>query len=300
MNPYFTDYPEYISQFFPGQKIQKISVNTGAGCPNRDGTVGRGGCIYCNNRSFTPAYCFGASTVKEQIEAGKQFFGRKYRDLKFIAYFQSYTNTHKANIQQLKEIYEEALSADGVVGIAIGTRPDCLPDDVVSLLGEINDRCPVFIELGVETLCDDTLRAINRGHNAEQTRVAISRLAEKGLHVGVHLIAGLPGEDENRILKTVDEICALSVESIKLHHLQVLKDTPLLRLVEAGKLKISTYSIEEYTDLCVKIVKRVPRSIAIERFLASSPPEMVVSPKWGLKNYEFTNLLLNRLRQKNQ
>lgn len=300
MNPYFTDYSEYISRFFPGQKVQKISVNTGAGCPNRDGTMGRGGCIYCNNRSFTPAYCFGASTVKEQIESGKQFFGRKYRDMKFIAYFQSYTNTHNANIHKLKEIYEDAIDTDGVVGIAIGTRPDCLPDTVVSLLGEINARCPVFIELGVETLCDETLRTINRGHNAEVTRRAIRMLAEAGLHVGVHLIAGLPGENEERILKTIDDICTLPIESIKLHHLQVLKDTPLHDMLEAGKLEIFGYSIEDYTDLCVKIIKRVPRSIAIERFLASSPPDMVVSPKWSLKNYEFTNMLLNRLRQQKQ
>lgn len=295
MNPYFTDYAEYIDRFYPGEKIQKISINTGAGCPNRDGTIARGGCIYCNNRSFTPSYCFGTTSVRDQIEAGKKFFGRKYKDMKFIAYFQSYTNTHKADAGELKTLYEKALGIDRVVGLAVGTRPDCLPDEVTDILADINRRHPVFIELGVETLSDDTLRIINRGHRADASRESIRRLSAAGLHVGVHLIAGLPGEDTDRILKTIDEICNLPVESIKLHHLQVLKETPLQRMIESGELKIPMFSIDDYIDLSVKIIRRVPRGIAIERFLASSPPDMVVYPKWGLKNYEFTNKLLGVL-----
>lgn len=300
MKPFFKDYSEYIGEFFPGQKVQKISINTVSGCPNRDGTIGRGGCIYCNNRSFTPSYCFEGISVREQIESGIKFFGRKYRQMKYIAYFQSYTSTHKADIEKLRELYESALELEEIIGMAVGTRPDCLPDDVIKLLAEINRRYPVFVELGIETLCDDTLKLINRAHSADISRDAIRRLADAGLHVGVHLIAGLPGETEERILQTIDEICQLPVESIKMHHLQILKETPIHRMIKSGEVKILNFSVEDYLNLCVKIIKRVPRSIAIERFLASSPTEMVVSPKWGLKNYEFSNLLVNKLREESK
>lgn len=297
MNDFYTDYAAYLDRFFPGRKVQKISVNLGSGCPNRDGTIGHGGCIYCNNRAFTPSYCFDGGSISEQIEAGKRFFRRKYTDMDFLVYFQSYTSTYRTPAHILKEYYEEALGTPGVCGIVIGSRPDCLDDVFIDMLGRLNDRKPVFVELGAETSHDDTLRLINRGHTWAQTVDAIRRLAHKGLHVGLHLIAGLPGEDTRKVLETIDRVCALPVESLKIHHLQVIKDTPLARMVEKGEVKIHTFDVNDYLELCVKIIRRVPREIAIERFLASSPPDLVISPKWGLKNYEFTNLLINKLKK---
>lgn len=298
MNEFYTDYAEYLKRFFGNRKIQKISVNLGTGCPNRDGTIGTGGCIYCRNDAFTPAYCLSADDVSSQIEAGKKFFARKYPEMQFLAYFQSYTGTYGKDASTLKEILLKALDTEDVAGLIIGTRPDCLPDAMVAMLAQLNRVAPVFVELGVESSHDATLEAINRGHTRAQTEDAIIRLAEAGLHVGVHLIAGLPGETEDMILETVDKICALPVESVKLHHLQVLRGTPLARMIEQEKVKIHTFTVDEYLALCVKIIERVPRRIAIERFLASSPPALVLTPKWGLKNYEFTNLLLNKLKNR--
>lgn len=295
MNPFFTDYAEYMSRFFDG-KIQKLSVNTTAGCPNRDGTVGTGGCIYCNNASFTPAYCFGVHGIREQLEAGKRFFGRKYKEMQYLAYFQSYTNTHRTETSKLEEDYNEALGVQGIEGIIVGTRPDCIGDEVIEILAGINRKHPVFVELGVETMHDTTLRVINRGHDSATAVDAIIRLADAGLHPGVHLIAGLPDEDEAMTLKSVEKICSLPIETIKMHHLQILRGTRMERMWREGKIKIKEYTPNSYLDLCVNIIERVPRRIAIERFLASAPPDMVISPKWGLKNYQFTNLLLNKLK----
>lgn len=298
MNEFYTDYSEYMSRFFPGTKVQKISVNIGAGCPNRDGTLGTGGCIYCNNSSFTPAYCFGSESVAGQIEAGKRFFARKYPHMRWLAYFQSYTNTYRLPAAELERMYREALDCDGVLGLIVGTRPDCLPDDVTDMLARLNRERPVFVELGVESLHDGTLRVINRGHTAADSVRAITGLAAKGLHVGVHLIAGLPGEDKDMALDTLRRVCALPVESVKLHHLQVLRGTTLERLMLDGSIEVRPFGLDEYLDFCVEAVRSVPRHIAIERFLASSPPALVIAPRWGLKNHEFTNLLINKLRKK--
>lgn len=274
-------------------KVQKLSVNTGHGCPNRDGSIGTGGCIYCNNSSFTPGYCFGISGVGPQLEAGKKFFGRKYKDMDYIAYFQSFSSTYGSG---LEEELAEALEVEGICGIALGGRPDCLGDDTLSLLETTARRVPVFLEIGVESMHDTTLRLINRGHDSAASAEAIKRAASHGLHVGVHLINGLPRESPEMMLESVRRICDLPVETIKLHHLQVLKGSELHRRIEDGSLSVKPFSMEEYLDLCVKIVDLVPRRICIERFLAQAPPEMVVMPRWGIKNYIFTEKLLKQLK----
>ncbi|MDE6717086.1 MAG: TIGR01212 family radical SAM protein [Muribaculaceae bacterium] len=304
MNPFYKDYSQYMSEKFPGIKVQKISINAGFSCPNRDGTIGRGGCIYCDPTSFTPGYCFGNDSVRDQLEAGKRFFARKYPEMKYLAYFQSFTNTFTGKVakgegeRNLRALYEEALTTNDVVGLIIGSRPDCFSSATIDLLAELNRRRPVFVEIGAESSHDGTLRKINRGHTWRQTCETVRRLAGAGLPVGLHLIFGLPGEEEEMMMETVRRVCALPVESLKFHHLQVISGTRLHSAVIAGKLDIHPFGLEEYLDLCVKVVETVPRNIAIERFLASSPPVRVVAPKWGLKNYEFTNLLLNRLKNR--
>lgn len=295
MNPFFTDYSEYIARFFPGRKVQKISVNAGFSCPNRDGRIGTGGCIYCNNASFTPSYCFSGASVREQLETGKRFFARKYKDMQYIAYLQSYTNTYISGARSLNAVLEEAVGVPDVVAVALGTRPDCFDRDIADLLAAFNRRMPVFVEFGVETMRDPTLSLIHRGHTSADSVRAIRLAASRGLHVGVHLIAGLPGEPPDEILRSLGRVCSLPIESVKIHHLQVLAGTRLQTLLERGELETHHYTVEDYLDLCVRMVGVVPPHIAIERFLASAPSAMVLSPKWGLKNYEFTNLLLNRL-----
>lgn len=297
MNPWFTDYSQYLATLFPGVKVQKISVNTDRGCPNRDGTVGSGGCIYCNNQSFTPAYCFGVQGITAQLEAGKKFFARKYPQMKYLAYFQSFSSTYGRDASGLKADLTEALDVEDVVGIVVGTRPDCVPDAVLDVLVEMGRKVPVIVEFGVESLHDRTLRLINRGHDAATAVDSVNRAARRGLHVGVHLIAGLPGESESDILATVDAVCRLPVESIKMHQLQVLRDTPLADMIDRGEVMVEPYTCRQYLELCEKIVHRVPRHIAIDRFLSTAPPEMVMMPKWGVKNYVFTDMLLKRLAE---
>lgn len=292
MNPYYTDYGEYLGRIFPGMKVQKLSVNTDRGCPNRDGTVGRGGCIYCNNESFTPGYCFGVSGVREQLESGKRFFGRKYPEMRYLAYFQSFTGTYGGGLQ---DHLDEAVGVEDIVGIVIGTRPDCLGPDVLDILAEFGRRLPVFVEIGVETLHDATLRLINRGHTAAVAVDAIRRVAESGLHAGVHLIEGLPGETEEMMLETVRHICEQPIDTLKLHQLQVLRGTRLAEMVRNEETEVNPFGLEEYLDFCAKVVRIVPKRIAIERFLSQAPPAMVQMPKWGIKNYQFTDMLMKRL-----
>ena len=280
-------YGDYLNGIFPGEKIQKISVDAGFTCPNRDGSISTGGCIYCRNDSFSPNYCNPADSISVQLEKGKKFFSRKYPQMKYLAYFQSYTGTYNKPLKVLSDLYQEALEVSDIVGLVIATRPDCIPDEVVNILSEINKCKPVFIELGAETSHDETLKLINRNHSWNDVIEATSRIFSEGLHCGLHLIAGLPGESKAMILETVDRAVTLPIETIKLHQLQVLKGTPLLHKIESREIEISEFTLEEYLDLCVEILKRTPENIIIERFLSQSPPEMVVSPAWGLKNYQF-------------
>ncbi len=296
MNPYYKDFSEYMQEVFPGIKVQKLSIDAGFTCPNRDGSIGSGGCIYCNNASFTPGYCSPKDSVEVQIEKGKEFFSRKYPEMKYLAYFQSYTNTFGRSIGSLVEMYRKAIGIDDVVGLIIGTRPDCIPDELVEALSQLNQEKPVIVEIGAETSKDETLRLINRNHSWSDVEDAAKRLNDRGIRTGLHLIAGLPGENEEDVLETVRRACILPIDSIKMHQLQIVKSTPLLSKWEKGEIEVKPFTQEDYLELCVKIVKAVPRNICIERFLASSPPEMVVAPKWGLKNYQFTNLLMNKLR----
>ncbi|MDE6010049.1 MAG: TIGR01212 family radical SAM protein [Muribaculaceae bacterium] len=296
MNPWYKDYPEYLAGIWPGVKLQKISVDAGFSCPNRDGTIGRGGCIYCDNRSFTPSYCNAGESVATQLRRGKEFFSRKYPRMKYLAYFQSFTGTHSSAPDHLRSLYVEALSQPDIAGLIIGTRPDTLPAGVLEILSEINRNVPVIVEIGGETSHERTLRLSNRCHTWDQVEQAVTELHACGIRSGLHLIAGLPGESDEDVLETVRRAIRLPVGCIKMHQLQIIRDTPLHALWQRGEIDIRPYTAEEYLDLCVSIVESVDRKVAIERFVASAPPGMVVSPSWGLKNYQFVNLLHNRLR----
>jgi len=297
MNPFFTEYSEFLSRLFPFGKMQKISVNAGFSCPNRDGTLGTGGCIYCNNNTFTPSYCLKGDSIETQIEKGKKFFSRKYPKMRFIAYFQSYTATYGC-INDVVSIFRRALDCEKVDGLIVGTRPDCVNAELIDMLSEINHEKRVIIEYGAESSCDKTLEEINRRHTWDQTVRAVEMTDRAGISCGLHLIAGLPGESPDRVIETVKDAVALPVDTIKLHQLQVIKGTELERRWRENTGYVHIFTVEEYLNLCAEIVNVVPRRIAIERFVSQSPADLLVAPRWGLKNYEFTNLLLKLLKQK--
>lgn len=290
----YRDFSDFLAEHFSG-KMQKISINAGFSCPNRDGTVGTGGCTYCNNRTFNPDYCSPRLSVSEQLEEGKRFFARKYPEMRYLAYFQAYTNTH-GDIEHLRSLYEEALGVSGVEGIIIGTRPDCMPDALLDYLEELAKRTFVLVEYGAESSHDVTLQCINRCHTWAQTVDAVTRTAPRGIHVGLHMILGLPGESVEMMLDSVDALSALPIATVKFHQLQLIRDTRLARDVESGLYDIPRMTVVEYIDLCARIVRRINPAIAIERFTSQSPEELLIYPKWGLKNYQFVNLLNARLK----
>ena len=292
-----TSYPEftdYIKKIFPSFKVQKISIDAGFTCPNRDGSKGRGGCTYCNNRTFNPDYCGNNKSITTQLQEGIRFFSRKYPKMRYIAYFQAYTNTY-GKIEELKAKYEEALETDGVEGIIIGTRPDCVPDELLDYLEELNKRTFVMVEYGIESTSNETLKRINRGHSYEDAADAVHRTAGRGIPVGVHLILGLPGETREQILRHADIISELPLTSVKLHQLQIIRGTAIEREYEAFPARFDTYTADEYIALVIDFIRRLRNDIFIDRFVSQSPKELLVAPDWGLKNHEFRAKLEQRL-----
>lgn len=292
MKKLYRDFADFLSEHFEG-KVQKIAVNAGFTCPNRDGTKGTGGCTYCNNQSFNPGYCAPSLSVSEQLEQGKAFFGRKYPEMKYLAYFQAYTNTHSDDIDRLVGLYREALEVTDVVGLIIGTRPDCMPQPLLDRLTQLPGW--VMVEYGAESASDETLVRVNRCHTWADTADAVRRTHEAGLPCGLHLIMGLPREDEATMLATIDRVNELPVDTVKIHQLQLIRGTRMARDVEVGLYDIPRFTAEEYIELCVKLLRRLRPDIAVERFVSQSPPELLIYPRWKLKNYQFTNLLHKRL-----
>lgn len=291
--PYYCDYGTWIRSRFPF-RVQKISVDAGFTCPNRDGRISTGGCIFCNNRTFNPSYCDSRHSVSQQLEEGKRFFARKYPDMKYLAYFQAYTNTY-ASLDRLKALYEEALGVEDVVGIVIGTRPDCMSDELLDYLSSLNERTFLIVEYGIESANDLTLQFINRGHTFEQSRQAISKTHQRGILTGGHIILGLPGEDAEESIRQASLISALDLDILKIHQMQIIRGTALERIYEQKPFHI--YSVDEYIRLIASYIQHLRKDLVLERFASQSPPELLVAPHWGLKNYEFTNLLINYLSQ---
>lgn len=281
-------YSDFLKQLY-GTRVQKLNVNAGFTCPNRDGTLGRGGCTYCNNASFTPAFGRASSSITQQLLDAKQFYAGKYADMKYVAYFQSFTNTF-APVEKLRELYCEALAVDDIVGLVISTRPDCLDDDVLNLLQSINVKHKVIVEIGVETTHDRTLELINRCHSWQCAQDAINRVTQCGLTVGAHLILGLPGESEDDMMATVDAVGKLPVSTIKFHQLQVLRGTKLAQQWERGEVCIIDWTPQQYATMCKQLLQRLPERIIIERMVSTSPEFLLLHPKWKLKPAQFKKI----------
>lgn len=304
----YNDYGNWIRNKF-GYRVQKISIDAGFSCPNRDGSIGKGGCIYCNNASFSPSYCSDTANrqsqeemlyletdnIRRQLRRGKQFFDRKYPDMKYIAYFQSFTNTY-GPIARLKALYEAALNEKDVVGISIATRPDCVSDETLDYLETLSKKTFLTMEYGVESLNDKTLQIINRGHDSSCSINIIRNTHARGITTCAHLILGLPDEDEDEILSQVDIVNSLPIDILKLHQLQITRGTLLEKDVNLQK-RCTLFSPEEYIQLIGKYIKKLRPEIVLERFTSQSPSDLLIAPRWGLKNYEFTNLLEKHLSQ---
>lgn len=281
-----------------GCKVQKISLNAGFTCPNRDGTVGVGGCTYCNNQTFNPAYCKTEKSITQQLEEGKQFFSKKYPDMKYLAYFQAYTNTY-ASVSEIKQKYEEALKVKDVIGLVIGTRPDCMPDELLDYLEELNRRVFLVVEYGIESVYDKTLVRINRGHTHSSTVDVINRTTSRGIKTGGHIILGLPGESRQEILEEAEILSALPLTTLKLHQLQLIKGTRMADEYNECPSDFHLFNVDEYIDLVIDFVERLNPAIVLERFVSQSPASLLAIPGWGLKNYEFVDKVRKRMNERN-
>ena len=256
----YNDYGNWLRGRFPF-RVQKVMLDAGFTCPNRDGSKGVGGCVFCDNRAFNPSFCDPEKSIRQQLTDGKAFFGRKYPDMKYLAYFQAFSNTY-ADVETLRRRYEEALAVEDVVGLVVGTRPDCVTDAVLDYL---------------------------RGHDFACSRRAIEETAARGIFTGAHVILGLPGEDERECLRQATVVGALPLHVLKIHHLQVLRGTRLARMYE--KEPFPVYSVDRYIALLAEYISRLPSSLLLERFVNVSPPKMVVAPGWGVKSWEFVRRL---------
>lgn len=281
----FNSYKRFLQQQF-GTRVQKLTLDAGFTCPNRDGTVGTGGCTYCLNDAFNPSYCTPNKSVDQQLAEGMEFHLNRYRRAgAYLAYFQAFSNTH-APLSQLKEIYQPALQNPLVKGIVVGTRPDCIDAEKLDYFAELQQRMFVSIEYGVESCNDTTLRRINRGHDFATAERAIRMTAERGIHCAAHFIYGLPGETPDEWLKEVNSINQLPINGIKFHQLQIIKGTKMQQEFIEYPADFHIFTTENYIDFIVKITERLNPAFTIERFAGEVPPRYLFVNHWGLTRYD--------------
>ena len=295
----FNSYAAYFKRTF-GSRMQKVTINAGFSCPNRDGKLSTGGCTFCRNDAFTPSYCQSEKSITQQIDEGIEFHRRRYRTAqRYLAYFQSFSNTY-APLERLRECYDEALAHPDIAGIVVGTRPDCVDEEKLDYFAELAKRKYVIIEYGVESCYDATLKRINRGHDFATAERAIRLTAERGIHCGAHFILGLPGESDEMLIEQVEKINSLPLTTIKFHQLQLFKDTPMAREYDLHPEEFRFWTVEEYIELFVEIVRRLRPDIVIERFAGEAPPRYHHLEGWGLVRNETLLMMLDKeLERKN-
>jgi uncharacterized protein len=292
----YQDYSSYLQRTFGG-RVHKVSINAGYTCPNRDGTKSRSGCTYCNLTSLRMRYAADCETITAQINNGVDFFRQRRKAGKFLAYFQSYTNTYNT-IPELLRDYREALAHPLIAGVVIGTRPDCISDDLADELQEMAHHHYVAVELGIESTDDQTLTRVNRCHSFADTVSAVHRLQNRNLHVGGHLILGFPWETEETMLAHADRLSQLPLHSLKLHHLQILRQTALAK--EHRKQPFRLLTQEEYYPLIIAFLERSRPDLIFQRFIAEAPSNLIIAPHWnGIRNYQFAEKLNNLMIARN-
>jgi len=293
----YNDFTSFIRKKFNG-RVQKVSIDAGFTCPNKDGSKGIGGCTYCNNNTFNPDYCKPIKPIKVQIEEGIEFFSKKYKAQKYLAYFQAFTNTY-APLSDLKKMYEEALSHSDVIGLVIATRPDCIKDGVLDYLEELASKDYfIKLEFGLESTKDETLELINRCQTHEDAVDAFNRANGRGLHLGGHLILGLPGETKEDMLNHAKKVSELPIDTLKIHHLQIVKHTMMAHQFKNTPEMFTFMELDEYIDLVVDFMELINPEIIVERFFSESPARMLIHPKYGLKNFEVKHMVEKRLEER--
>ena len=294
----YNDFSSFIRRKF-NQRVQKVSIDAGFTCPNKDGSKGTGGCTYCNNNTFNPDYCKPIKPIKQQIDEGIEFFSKKYKTQKYLAYFQAFTNTY-APLADLRKMYEEALAHEDVIGLVIATRPDSIKDEVLDYLEELASKDYfIKLEFGLESTKNETLEAINRCQTHEEAIDVFKRADGRGLHLGGHLILGLPGESKEDMLEHARKVSELPINTLKVHHLQIVKHTMMAHQFKNTPDMFTFMELEEYIDLVVDFVELLKPEIIIERFFSESPARMLIHPKYGLKNFEVKHLVEKRLEERN-
>lgn len=298
-NRRFNSYSGYFKKTF-GQRIQKVAINAGFSCPNRDGVLSEGGCTFCNNKAFNPSYCEVSKSVVQQINEGISFHAHRYgRASQFLAYFQAFSNTYKP-LDELKSIYNEALSHPDIVGIVVGTRPDCVDEEKLDYFAELAKEKYVIIEYGVESCYDDTLRRVNRGHDFQKAVWAINETSRRGINVGAHFILGLPGESRQMMIDQTEIINSLPLNTIKFHQLQIFKETLMEQEYLQNPENFKFFEREEYIDFFIEILTHLRPDIVVERFAGEAPPRFHGGPAWGLtRNDELLIMLENKLEKLN-
>ncbi|TVR74136.1 MAG: TIGR01212 family radical SAM protein [Marinilabiliales bacterium] len=294
----FNSLADYFKREFGG-RVQKVSVNAGFTCPNRDGTVGTGGCTFCDSTTFVPAYCLPGKCVREQIETGIRFHARRYRRAEsFLAYFQSYTNTY-SDTATLERIWNEALSVPGIRGIVVGTRPDCVDDDVLYLMADMASRCYFVAEFGIESCNDQTLKDVNRGHDFATAVRAIKKTSALGIKTGGHMIFGLPGETREEMLASAPVLSELPLHSLKFHQLQIVKNTPIAELYSRDPGRFRLFELDEYLDFIAGFVERLNPAIIVERFAGELPLRSIAGGiRWGVRNDRIAAMFEKKLEER--
>ncbi|MFO7671286.1 MAG: TIGR01212 family radical SAM protein [Bacteroidales bacterium] len=275
-------YSDYFRKEF-GSRVQKITIDAGFTCPNRDGSCGTGGCTFCNNKAFSPSYNESDKSIREQIEKGMEFHRTRYRKAsKYLAYFQSYSNTY-ADLERLKSIYQEALEVPGIAGIVVGTRPDCVDREKLDYFQELSLKCYVTIEYGIESVLNRTLERVNRGHDLEQSAWAIRETAARGIRVGGHMILGLPGERREDFLASAGLLSQWPLNNIKFHQLQVIHGTSMAREYKENPEDFMEFSLEGYLQLMMEILERLNPEFVVERVAGEVTPGMALREGWGVR-----------------
>lgn len=294
----YNSYAGYFRRLF-GRRMQKLSVDAGFSCPNRDGRIATGGCTFCNNGAFTPSYCSRRLSITRQIEEGIAFHRWRYREAqRYLVYFQSFSNTY-APLEVLRERYGEALAHPDVAGLIIGTRPDCVDEAVLDYLAELARDRYVAIEYGIESVYDASLRAVNRGHDFATAERAVRMTTERGLACGAHFILGLPGETDEMILEGVKAINRLGLTTVKFHQLQIFRDTAMALEFDEHPERFRFWTVDAYIDLVVEVLRRLRPDVVVERFASEAPPRYHHGPNWGLiRNEELWRRLEERLRER--
>lgn len=293
----YNDYPTFIRKKFGG-RVQKLSINAGFTCPNRDGSKDTRGCSYCNNNTFRPGYCEPEKSVTQQIDEGVQVFSKKYPDSKFMAYFQSFSNTY-GEIDLLNRIYDEALMHPKVHGLVIGTRPDCINAQVLDLIEQKAKNTFVAVEYGIESTLDNTLERSNRQHTYAETIRAVELTKGRNIDIGGHLILGLPGESKADMLSHASRVSKLGLDTLKLHQLQIVRNTTFAKEYNKHPDDFSLFELPEYIGFVVEFLEMLDPGISVERFVNQSPGSMLIAPKWGMKNFEIVSKIEKKLKERN-